>query len=107
MVKKAYGDAALSKTRVYEWFSRFKNKEMSIEDQHRSGRPLASRTDENVKKINALVREDRPRTIDQLCEMSGISWSSVQRILSEDLHIRRVAASSHRRSKGASTSSMS
>nr|CAI5823570.1 unnamed protein product [Callosobruchus analis] len=92
MVKKAYGDAALSKTRVYEWFSRFKNKEMSIEDQYRSGRPSTSRTDENVKTINALVREDRRRTIDQLCEMSGISWSSVQRILSEDLHMRRVAA---------------
>ena len=24
MLKTAYGDAALSKTRVYEWFSRFK-----------------------------------------------------------------------------------
>nr|CAI5844602.1 unnamed protein product [Callosobruchus analis] len=31
-VKNAYGDTALSKTRVYEWFSRFKNGEMSIED---------------------------------------------------------------------------
>nr|CAI5864484.1 unnamed protein product [Callosobruchus analis] len=65
---------------------------MSIEDQHRSGRPSTSRSDENVKKINALIREDRRRTIDQLCEMSGTSWSSVQRILSEDLHMRRVAA---------------
>ncbi|XP_018347330.1 PREDICTED: putative uncharacterized protein FLJ37770 [Trachymyrmex septentrionalis] len=92
MLKTAYGDAALSKTRVYDWFSRFKNGEMSIEDQFRSGRPSTSRTDENLDKINALVREDRRRTIDQLCEMSGISWSSIQRILSEDLHMRRVAA---------------
>ena len=92
MLKTAYGDAALSKTRVYEWFSRFKNEEMSIEDQPRSGRPATSRSDENVDKINALIREDRHRTIDQLCEMSGISWSSIQRILSEHLHIGRVAA---------------
>nr|CAH7754253.1 unnamed protein product [Callosobruchus chinensis] len=92
MVKKAYGDAALSKTRVYEWFSRFKNGEMSTGDQPRPGRPSTSRNDENIEIINALVREDRRRTIDQLCEMSGISWSSVQRILSEDLHMRRVAA---------------
>ena len=53
MFKTAYGDAALSKTRVYEWFSRFKNGEMSIEDQPRSGRPATSRSDENVDKINA------------------------------------------------------
>ena len=97
MLKTAYGDAALSKTRVYEWFLlgfivRFKNGEMSIEDQRRSGRPATSRSDENVDKVNALIREDRRRTIDQLCEMSGIFWSSIQRILSEDLHMGRVAA---------------
>ena len=92
MLKIAYGDAALNKTRVYEWFSRFKNGKMPIEDQPRSGRPTTSRSDENVDKINALVCEDRRRTIDQLCEMSGISWSSIQRILSEDLPMGRVAA---------------
>ena len=92
MLKTAYVDAALSKTRVYEWFSRFKNGEMLIEDQPRSGRPATSRSDENVDKINTLIREDRRRTIDQLCEMSGISWSSIQRILLEDLHMGRVAA---------------
>ena len=92
MLKTAYGDAALSKTRVYEWFSRFENGEMSIEDQPHSGRPATSRSDENVDKINALIREDRRRTIDQLCKMSGISWSSIQRILSDDLHMGRVAA---------------
>ena len=91
-LKTAYGDAALSKTRVYEWFSHFKNGEMSIEDRPRSGRPATWRSDENVDKTNALIREDRRRTIDQLCEMSGISWSSIQRILSEDLQMGRVAA---------------
>ena len=92
VLKTAYGDSALSKTRVYEWFPRFKNGEMSIEDQPRSGRPTTSRSDENVDTINVLIREERRRTIDQLCEMSGISWSSIQRILSEDLHMGRVAA---------------
>ena len=92
MLKTTYWDAALSKTRVYEWFSRFKNREMSIEDQPRLERPATSRSDENVDKINALIRKDRRRTIDQLCEMSGISWSSIQRILSEVLHMGRVAA---------------
>ena len=57
MLKDAYGDAALSKTRVYEWFLRFKNGEMSIEDQPRSGRSATSRSDENVDKISALIRE--------------------------------------------------
>ena len=92
MLKTAYGDAALNKTRVYEWFSRFKNGEMSIVDQPRSELPATSRSDENVDKINALIREDCRRTIDELREMSGMSWSSIERIFSDDLHRARVAA---------------
>ncbi|KAJ8958255.1 hypothetical protein NQ318_017398 [Aromia moschata] len=47
-----------------------KNGDMSIDDKPRSGRPSTARNDEN--------------------EISGLSWSSVQRILTEDL--KRVAA---------------
>jgi len=91
MLKTAYGDTALSKTCVYEWFQRFRSGEMSIEDQHRSGRPSMSRIDENVKKIHTLVLEDRHRINDELLSISWLSWSSIQRILSEDLNMRRVA----------------
>lgn len=92
MLKAAYKDDALNKSCVYEWFKRFKNGDMSIEDQPRSGRPCTARTDTNVEIIRTLVLEDRRRTIDQLENISGLSWSSIQRILSEDLHLRRIAA---------------
>jgi len=48
--KTAYKGDALGKTQVFEWFFRFKNGEMSIDDQTCSGRPSMTRTDENVKK---------------------------------------------------------
>jgi hypothetical protein len=35
--------------------------------------------------------EDRRRTIDDLVDLSGVSWGSCQRILSEDLQMKRVA----------------
>lgn len=41
-------DDAMNKTQVYEWFSRFKNVQMSLEDQPRSRRPATSRTDEKT-----------------------------------------------------------
>jgi len=85
MLNTAYGNAALSKTRVSEWFSLFSQ-------WFRSGRPSTSRSNENVDKINGLLREYHRRTINQLREISGISWSSIQRVLSEDLHMRIVAA---------------
>lgn len=92
MMKTAYKEDALGKTQVYEWFSRFKNGDMTVDDKPRSGRPSTARTDQNVEKIGVLVREDRRRTIEELELLSGISWSSVQRILTEELGMTRVAA---------------
>lgn len=92
MLKTAYKDDAMGKTQVYEWFARFKNGDMSIDDKPRSGRPSTARIDENVEKIRELVLTDRRQTIDQLSESSGLSWSSVQRILTKDLGMKRVTA---------------
>ena len=92
MLETANKEAALGKTQVYKWFSRFRNGELSLADQPRSGRPLTSRTDENIARICELILEDRRRTIDDLVDLSGVSWSSCQRILSEELQRKRVAA---------------
>ena len=51
MLEKAYKEVALGKTQVYDWFSRFRNGELSLADQPRSGRPSTSRTDENIAKF--------------------------------------------------------
>ena len=66
MLKTAYKEDAMGKTQVYEWFSHFKNGEMSIEDLPRSGRPLTNKTEEIIARIRELVMEDRRRTIYEL-----------------------------------------
>ena len=41
MLQTAYKDAAMSKTQVYEWFARFRNGQMLLEDQARCRCPGA------------------------------------------------------------------
>jgi len=77
---------------VFEWFSRFKNGDLSIEDQPCSGRPSSSQNNKNIAKICEKLNEDRRYTIDELSEVTGVSWSSVQHILTQDLGMRHVAA---------------
>ena len=78
MLREAFEEEALSQARVYEWFSRFKRGDMSLEDQPRSGRPSTSRTNENIKKICDVIIFDRCRIIDELEALTGVSWSSCQ-----------------------------
>jgi transposase len=58
MLETAYREAALGKTQVYKWFSRFRNGELSLADQLRSGRPSTSPTDKNIARIRELMLED-------------------------------------------------
>jgi histone-lysine N-methyltransferase SETMAR len=77
---------------VFEWFYCFKEGDLSIKEQPISGRHSSSRNDENIAKIREKLNEDRRYTIDELSEVTGVSWISVQRILTQDLGMRRVAA---------------
>ena len=84
---------ALSKTQVCEWYSCFKGGEMSCEDQPRSGRPSTCRNDANLEKVhNAINADRRRRAIGEISEITGLSWSSCQQMLMEDLNTKRVSA---------------
>jgi len=51
LIQKAYGDAALSRTTIFEWHKRFREGRESVKDDGRSGRPTTSRTDDNIAAV--------------------------------------------------------
>ena len=57
MLQKAYDESTLSKTRAYEWYSRFKSGRDVLEDFPRSGRPSTSLTEVNIAKVKQRLRE--------------------------------------------------
>jgi len=65
---------------------------MSCEDQSTSDRFSTCRKDENLEKVLNAINADRRRTIDEVSEITGLSWNSCQRMLTEDLNMKRVSA---------------
>ena len=92
MLIKAYGESAMSKTRVYEWYKRFQDGREDVEDDERPARPSTSRTDENVEKVKEMVMNDRRITIREVADAVGISIGSCHEIFSNVLGMKRVAA---------------
>jgi len=89
MLKQAFGDSCMSRSRTFEWFGRFKNGTTSTANDDRSGRPsnpLKSGTG------RAVFNQDRRRTIHDLCAEIGIRYGSCQRILTEQLNMHWIAA---------------
>jgi transposase len=50
-LQQVYSDTALKKSTVYNWFSRFKIGQETLEDDQHSGRPSTSRTEEMIEKV--------------------------------------------------------
>ncbi|UYV73520.1 hypothetical protein LAZ67_10003933 [Cordylochernes scorpioides] len=92
MLNKAFPNDAPERTTVFEWHSRFKAGRISIEDDPRQGRPKFQRTDENVQKITDLIKENPRTTLLELEQDTGISKTTIGRIVTEDLKLKKTPA---------------
>ena len=93
MIQEAFGDDAMSQSKTFLWYKHFKDGRTSVDDDDdRSGRPSTSQTPENVDRVREVIHSDRRQTIADVCDIVGLSYGSVQRILSDVLNMRRIAA---------------
>ncbi|UYV74307.1 ABCE1 [Cordylochernes scorpioides] len=65
---------------------------ISIEDDLRQGRPKFQRTDKNVQKIPDLIKENPRTTLLELEQDTGISKTTIGRIVTEDLKLKKTPA---------------
>ena len=92
MLKQAFGDSCVSRSRTFEWFGRFKNGRASTANDDRSGRPSTATNPSKVEQVWVAVNQDCCRTIHNLCAEVGIGYGSCQRILTEKLNMHQNAA---------------
>ncbi|UYV61167.1 SETMAR [Cordylochernes scorpioides] len=69
---------------------RFKAGRIFIEDDPRQGRPKFQRIDENVQKITDLINENPRTTLLELEHDTGISKTTIGRIVTEDLKLKKT-----------------
>jgi len=63
----------------------FKEEREEVEDDHRSGRPSTSLTEENVQCVREKVRSDRRLTVRIIADELDMNSERVWRIITEDL----------------------
>jgi len=67
-LQKAYGEDAMSRTQVFDWFRRFKEGRTSVINDPRSGRPSTSRSEEMIAKVRTIVRNNRRLTVLEIAD---------------------------------------
>ena len=71
MLKQVYGDNEMSRTRIFEWHMRFKERREMVEDNSRSRRPWTNKNEVNVKRIKKIC----VAIVSWLFEWSQVSWT--------------------------------
>ena len=92
MLKQAFGDPCMSRSRTFEWCGSFNNGRTSTANDDRSGRSSMATTPSKLEEVRAAVNQDRRRTIHDLYAEVGIGYGSCQRILTEQLNMHQIAA---------------
>jgi len=92
LLRTAYGDAVLSSAQVLRWHKTFKDSRESVEDKQCTGRPSASRNENDVARVKAVLDRDRRLSVRLIAEEVGLPKTDVHRIITEDLHMRKICA---------------
>ena len=64
---------------------RFVKGREEVEDDTKTGRSFTTKTDENITRVNQLVRSDRRLTVRMISEDLSLNRESVRTILVNDL----------------------
>jgi hypothetical protein len=92
MLQEAFGDNAISQSKTFLWYKRFKYERITVNDDARSGHPSTTTTPENRAKVCKAILADRRQTIHDVCEIVGLSYGTVQCILADNLNMRCISA---------------
>ena len=81
MLRSVHDKEALSRMTVFQWFKRYREGQESVEDGHRSGRPLTSRMTANVQRVRKLLLQDRRLSVRIMANELNLSRQFVRKIL--------------------------
>lgn len=91
-LQQHYGASAPDRSTISRWMSRFQCGRTSLEDDPRCGAPITATGEDQVAIVRNLLDEDRRLTFDELQAATGFSRGSLQRIIHDDLEMKKVSA---------------
>ncbi|CAH1997966.1 unnamed protein product [Acanthoscelides obtectus] len=87
-----FGNEAPHQSTISRWYGEFKRGRVTLSDDPRMGAPKTAVTQENVDAMRKLIIEDRHVTYREIEASLKISKTSVQKILHEELGLRKLVS---------------
>ena len=91
-LESVYGEGVLSRSRVYHWCSLFKMGHSDLADDPGRGRSSSATSEDNVKRVDELIQQDRRLKLHEIADCLEISKTSAHRIVFDELGYRKVTS---------------
>lgn len=91
-IKEVYGEDSPSYDVVKNWHRQFKCGRTSVETAPIAGRPHSAIDEHTIQQVEAAILENRRVTVRDLAQNVKISVGSVEKIIQDHLHMRKVSA---------------
>jgi hypothetical protein len=91
-VQKAFGKDSPPRSQILRWHKDFVRGRETVDDEQRSGRPAAVKTNTNVDFVGAFISQDRHLTIRMIAHEFDINECTVHQIVTQNLNMRKMCA---------------
>jgi hypothetical protein len=92
LAQRAYENEVLNRSRVFRWYSRFRDGRELVESDERGGREKSTRTEVNIAAVADLAKNDRRIASRMIAESLNIPKTVVLRILKDNLGMGKLCA---------------
>ena len=91
-LQSVYREHVISRTQVYHWWNLFEAGHSDLTDREGRGRSITATSEDNVKRVDELIRQDRRLKLHEIASSLEISETSAHRIVFDELGYRKVSA---------------
>ncbi|GFS05694.1 histone-lysine N-methyltransferase SETMAR [Elysia marginata] len=91
-LQSVYGEHVISRTQVYHWSNLLEAGHSDLTDREGRGRLITATSEDNVKRVDELIRQDRRLKLHEIARGLEISETSAHRIVFDELGYRKVSA---------------
>ncbi|GFS19423.1 histone-lysine N-methyltransferase SETMAR [Elysia marginata] len=91
-LQSVYGEHVISRTQVYHWCNLFEAGHSDLTDREGRGLLITAASEDNVKRVDELIRQHRRLKLHEIASSLEISETSAHRIVFDELGYRKVSA---------------